>query len=351
MLQSNRLISDDELATLTHALLGSAPARWYGPGMGRQFRRVVSAWALLSSACGTSTEGEGELSDAQGLPKAFAQAVCGSLARCCEHQSYELDLTQCTRGLEANLTRELAENEGLQVRFDANAAELCIADYANAACLERPTEEYDVKRNCSLMFRGLIAPGGSCRDTRECRVEDGRSAQCLDGVCTLDSEPAARGVEGAPCGSTCATSSADSGACELSLAAFNDPPADSSLPACFTSDGLHCAGSAGARTCQPLVAEGGSCAGSSQGCAAGTFCDPETRACQAQTDSGPCDAERDACSANAACDFETGRCVLVGSRNGTSCEQDADCDSGYCNPSSVCQRPMSASSCSQPELN
>lgn len=334
--------------------LGSVPGGCYRRSMGRQFRLVVSAWVLFSSACGTSSEEEGKFSDAQGFLRDFAQAVCSSLARCCEHQSYELDLTQCKRSLEADLAHELAEYEGLQVRFDAAAAELCIVDYANAACLEQPSEDYDVKRHCSLMFKGLIAPGGACRDNDECRVDDGRRAQCLDGVCTLDSEPAApaaRGVAGAPCGSTCATSGGDSSACEPAFAAFNDPPADSSLPACFTSDGLHCAGGTGARTCQPLIAEGGSCAGSSQGCAAGTFCDLETRVCQAQTDSGACGPERDACSANAACDFEVGRCVLVGSRNGARCEQDGDCSSGYCNPSSVCQHPLSASVCSQPELN
>lgn len=319
--------------------------------MGRQFCYVVSVWALLSSACGASTDSKGKLSDAQGFPKAFAKGVCGSLARCCGHQSYELDLAQCERSLEADLAQELAEYDGLQVRFDANAAELCIADYANAACLEQPSEDYDVKRNCNVMFKGLIEPGGSCQDTDECRVEGRQSAQCLDGACKLDSEPAPRAAVGAACGSTCKTSSGDGGACEPALAAFNDPAPDPTLPACFTSDGLQCAGRAGARKCEPLVAEGASCAGSSQGCAAGTFCDPETQVCQAQTDSGPCGPEGNACTADAACDFDAGLCVLVGGRDGTRCKEDGDCRNGYCNPSSVCQQPFSASFCSQPELN
>lgn len=333
------------------AWLGSALGRWYWRSMVRQFGRVLSVWVLLSSACGPRTGEDSKLSDAQEFPKAFAKTVCGAVARCCEHQSYQLDLTQCERSLQAGLAHELAEYDGLQVRFDADTADSCIADYANAACLEQPTEDYDVKRNCSAMFKGLVAPGGACEDTDECRVEGGRSAQCLDGACTLDSEPAARGAEGEACGSTCETEIGGSGACEAAWAGFNDPAPDPTLPACFTNDGLQCAGSAGARKCQPLIAEGDSCAGSSQGCVAESFCDPETRVCQARTDSGPCGPESDACSANAACDLEAGQCVLVGSRDGTGCEEDGDCRSGYCNPSSVCQQPFSADFCSQPELN
>ena len=329
----------------------TARGRWYGRTMGRRFCYVASVWALLASACGSSTDNGGKPSDAQELPKAFAKSVCGSFARCCRHQSFELDLTECERRLEADLVQELAEYDGLQVRFDPNAAALCIADYANAACLEQPSEGYDVKRHCRVMFEGLIEPGGSCDDTDECRVEDGRRAQCSDGTCLLDSEPAPHGTAGAACGNTCKTSPDDDGACESAFAAFNDPAPDPTLPTCFTSDGLQCAGKAGERTCQPLVEEGGSCAGSSQGCAVGTFCEHETRICQAQTDSGPCGPEGNACTAKAACDFETSRCVLVGSRDGTRCEQDADCRSGYCNPSSVCQQPYSASSCSDPKLN
>jgi hypothetical protein len=319
--------------------------------MGRPLGYVMSVLGLLSCACGASTEKQGKLSDAQELPKAFAKAVCGSLARCCGHQSYEIDLAQCERTLEADLAQELAEYDGLQVRFDAEAADLCIADYANAACLEQPSENYDVKRNCSVMFKGLIDPRGTCRDTDECRVDGGRSAQCLDGTCKLDSEPAPRGAVGAACGSTCKTSRGDGDACEPAWAGFNDPAPDPSLPACFTSDALHCAGTAGERKCQPLVVEGGSCAGSSQGCAAGTFCDPETLGCKAQTSSGPCGPEVDACTADALCDLEAGSCVLVGGADGSGCQGDADCRNGYCNPSSVCQQPFSASFCSQPALN
>ena len=319
--------------------------------MGRQFCYVASVWALLASACGASTNNAGKPTSAQEFPEAFAKAVCGSFARCCGDQSFELDLTRCERRLAADVAEELGEYDGLQVRFDGDAAELCIADYANAVCLERPSAGYDVTRNCGVMFKGLIEPGGSCQDTDECRVEGGRSAQCLDGACLLDGAPTPHGAAGAACGDTCKTSPDDGDACELVFVAFNDPAGDPTLPACFTSDGLQCAGPAGARQCQPLVQEGGSCEGSSQGCAAGTFCDLQTRVCQAQTDSGPCGSDSNTCSANAACDFETGLCVLVGSRDGTHCEEDGDCDSGYCNPSSVCQRPFTASSCSEPKLN
>lgn len=319
--------------------------------MGRQFCYVASLWALLSS-CGSTTDSNGKLTDAQQLPKAFAKGVCGAFARCCDQQSYELDLTLCEQRLEAALTRELAEYDGLQVRFDPNAAELCIADYANAACRDHPTsEDDDVKRNCNLMFMGLIEPGGACQGTDECRTDGDRGAQCLSGTCVLDSEPAPHGQAGAACGATCRTSPGYGAGCESSFAAFDDPDPDPALPECFTSDGLHCAGTAGARTCQPLVEEGNSCAGSSQGCVVGTFCDLETRVCQAQTDTGPCGPERNACTANADCDVDTGLCVPMGSRDGTRCEQDGDCRSGYCNPSSLCQEPYSASSCSDPKLN
>jgi hypothetical protein len=308
-------------------------------------------WALLSFACGASTDNGGKTSDPREFPKAFAKGVCGSFARCCRYQSYELDLAQCERRLEADLAQELKEYDGLKVRFDAMAAAACIADYSNAACPEQPSEDYDVKRNCSVMFKGLIEPGEACEDTDECRVESARSAQCLDGACVLDSASAPHGTAGAACGNTCKTIPGDDGACESAVVAFNDPTPDPALPTCFTSDGLQCAGKSGERKCQPLVEEDGSCAGNSQGCAVGTYCDLETRVCLAQTDSGPCSPESNACAANAACDFETGRCVLVASRDGTHCEQDGDCRSGYCNPSSVCQQPFSASSCSDPKLN
>lgn len=312
---------------------------------------VLALGALVSSACGASTEDTGKPSDAQAFPAAFAKRVCASVARCCAHQSYDVDLAQCEKGLEADLARELAEYDGLRVSFDPAAAEACIADYANAACLEGPTEGYNVKRNCNLMFRGLVEPGGDCRKTDECRVEGGRSAQCADDVCALGSEPPAGAEEGAACGGTCKNERSDRSACVSASALFEDPAPDPSLPPCFTSDGLHCSGSAGARTCQPLVAEGGSCAGSSQGCKPGTFCDPETRVCEAQTDSGQCDSERDACASSSVCDLEAGRCVVVGSSNGEGCDENGDCRSGYCNPSSVCQEPLDASSCSSVELN
>ena len=166
----------------------------------------------------------------------------------------------------------------------------------------------------------------------------------------LDGEPAPHGAAGATCGNTCKNSPGEE-ACEIAFAAFNDPAPDPTLPACFTSDGLQCAETAGARKCQPLVQGGGSCAGSSQGCADGTFFDLETRVCKAQTDSGPCGPNSNACSADAACDFETGLCVVVGSRDGSRCEEGGDCRSGYCNPSSVCQQPFTSSSCSDPKLN
>lgn len=328
------------------AVAGQSARQMVKRSMGKQFLGVVSVWASLF-ACGASTGDGGKISDAQQFPRAFAKAVCASLARCCEHQSYGVDLAQCERTLEADLAQELAEYDGLQVRFNAAAAQSCIDDYANAACLKQPSEEYDIKRNCNLMFEGLVQPGESCKDHDEC----GRTAQCSDGLCTLDAEPVPRGVIGAACGGTCETSRSDSNACEIGGAAFDDPAFDPALPACFTIDGLQCAGSAGSRTCQALIAEGGSCAGSSQGCVAGTFCDLETRLCQARTDSGPCGPTRDACSANAACDFDAGLCVIENDRNGARCEKDDDCRSGYCNPSSVCQEPFSASFCAQPELN
>lgn len=317
----------------------------------RGFYYGVWVWGLVSSACGASTKNDGKVSDAQALPSAFAKRVCASVARCCEHQSYAVDVAQCEGALEADLARELAEYDDLKVSFDPVAAESCIADYANAACLAGPTEDYDVKRNCSAMFKGLVGPGEACESSDECRVEGSRSAWCADGVCTLGSEPAAGAKEGEACGSTCKNERAESRACVPASARFNDPAPDSTLPTCFTSDGLHCAQSGGARKCEPLVAEGGSCAGSSQGCKAGTFCDPETRLCQAQTESGLCNADRDACTTNSACDLEAGRCVVVGSSHGERCDGNVDCRSGYCNPSSVCQEPFSASFCSSPELN
>ncbi|MDF3066296.1 MAG: hypothetical protein K0R38_1897, partial [Polyangiaceae bacterium] len=165
---------------------------------------MVAVWALASlvSGCGASTKDGGKPSEARELPRAFAQRVCGAFARCCEHQSYEVDVAQCEEALEADLARELSEYDGLNVSFDPTAAEACIADYANAACLAGPTEEYDVKRNCNVMFKGLVEPGGACRKDDECRVEGRRSARCSDDVCTLESEPAAGAQAGAACGST-----------------------------------------------------------------------------------------------------------------------------------------------------
>jgi hypothetical protein len=316
--------------------------------------RVFSSLVVLfvGLACGCGSTDQDKPSSAQELPQAFAEAVCSSLARCCEHQSHDFDRAQCQQSLKVDIAGEVAEYDGLRVDFDADAAALCIADYANAACLAKPSEPYDVKRHCKVMFKGRVEPGGSCQSSDECRVEPGRESQCVEGVCELESEPAAGASLGEQCGSTCKRSSADQLGCEPALVGFEDPAEEPGLPPCFTSDELQCSGVSGARTCQPLIAEGESCAGSSLGCSPGTFCDLDTRLCLAQTESGPCDPQlaTEACTANASCDVDAGRCVVVGARDGVGCAGNADCRSGYCNPSSVCQAPISAASCAQPQL-
>jgi hypothetical protein len=257
-------------------------------------------------------------------------------------------VAECERSLEADLEGEVRDHDGQAVDFDPDAAAKCIADYANAVCPSAPGPAYDVKRNCRFMFVGRLAEGEACTSSDECHQTAEVDADCgIDGVCVaypVTPHP----KRGEACGGTCSNTSGDEYACDAVTAAAGDPPADGSLPLCYTRDGLQCSTVAGsAKTCQPLVALGQSCEGNSQACANGATCDLDTKLCVEKTVGGACETSS-SCPDSAVCDSNSQTCVEVGLPNGARCASARDCSSQYCNPSSVCQPSFTADDCAVP---
>lgn len=317
--------------------------------MGRFFGGLVVVASFFLGCSGSTSSGSspGHPKNAAEVPAAFAQAVCGAATRCCGEQQFEFDTNACVADLSSSLSREIHRYDGQRVTFDPDAAARCIDDYANAVCPERPVD-YDVKGNCSLMFVGKQEVGQPCSDDDECHEVNDNSPYCEDGVCHARSGTTWAG-RGETCSGTCRHSVSDASVCDAAAFFPSDfPVSDISAPLCDTAKGLGCVSGDGPSTCQPLAKVGESCAGNSQTCVIGAYCNLDSGLCEAQRSSGPCDLQTPVCSADSQCDSDRLECVPRSAAVGDSCRTDADCDVGVCSSTGHCRSRLSADVCSMP---
>ncbi len=260
------------------------------------------------------------------FPAAFARGLCDAIAQCCQCERLDFDQAACEAAVAPQITDE-DHGQGLQTVFDSDRAAQCIDDWANAACPSYATLNFNYKRNCNVL-RGLVPAGGACQREMECAFGAGDDASCIDGVCEVRSNPHAKLAE--PCGGTCRQETLRQG-CEAGFAGNEDR----SLDRCYTREGLQCARTGDAWTCQPLIDVDGSCADESQGCVHGSHCDPVSLLCTLPSEDGPC-MDDHACTPNAYCDLDLDRCVVAGIQVGEACNVDQDCLSGTCNRFGFC---------------
>jgi len=282
----------------------------------------------------------------------FADSVCNGFNKCCGEQGFAFDAAACPATIASQITPELTKLEMLQVDWDPDAAARCIQDYSDAVCGERVVA--DLKRNCSLMFRGRVAAGQPCTDEAECGAAPGGTAHCdlaATGLCSIEAG-ATRGKRSEACNGTCTLD--DGTACANGLYNQNTAPGADTLPLCSKSEGLQCSPDAVLGwNCQPLLAIGDSCANNLGGCSQGAFCNVDTSVCTAQLPLGAASCARfdAACQPPAVCDYQTDECAAL-KLNGESCDSSStNCQSGYCNAAGVCSRPeLAASLCADPSL-
>jgi len=269
-------------------------------------------------ACGeTSGGGAGSAPVAESdFPPRFSEAACRNMGSCCRSNGYTYDFETCRSAMETYLRSFLLSRRDLQVRFDPAAAGTCLDAYSRALRECTPMEDH----GCPSLFVGLVEPGGACTQSDECADgPEGVPAYCDSGVCTPDSfssDPVPR-VQGETCSRTCTRYGSGWG-----CSGFGAEGAEASY-ACFTDDGIYCNPSS--RLCEVLPELGASCA-TSDGCAAGAFCELGT--CVPKRETGPCQTDA-ACADTAYCDYDAGQCA---SRlaDGSACDMDAQCRIGNC---------------------
>jgi hypothetical protein len=320
--------------------------------MRRFFGGLVVVAASFAGCSGSTTSKGGSAGHprtAAEVPQAFAQAVCGAVARCCGEQQFDYDTAACVAQLEPDLADELHDYDGLRVVFDPEAAARCIDDYANVVCPTRPTD-YDVKYNCDLMFVGQQEVDQPCTDHDECHEVDGNSPYCEDGVCHATPD-APRAKLGDTCNDTCRRSADEYGGCAPLL----HEPTDfivmgSDALVCDTDDGLACWSAAGQdSTCQPVRKIGESCAGNSHACEIDAYCDVEQGVCVPRRTTGPCTPTAFECVAGRTCDPVQLECVPRPKGAGDSCSQNEECGTDrLCSSDGYCRPSLRAAACSMP---
>ena len=248
------------------------------------------------------------------FPITFANAVCSSIAACC--QKVGLVSSSCQATLQAVVAAWVTKNTSdPKVAFDPDAAARCIEVTRTGftACTDRDLAKQS-NSSCNQMVRGTVPLGGSCTDGSQCiRPTDG-VAECDAGVCTAGSLPTfdnPRGTLGDPCKGTCRPTN-----CSWS--------GTSSAALCWTEDGLYCPYG----VCVATPAIGQPCyfyCGKDAHCADDGLCAPNLT-------TGPCESNDD-CLAQAYCDRPSGaisgQCTLL-KDNGATCSSAKECASGQC---------------------
>ena len=264
----------------------------------------------------TATDTSSPLS-ADNFPTTFANAVCNSIAACCQQAG--LDSSSCQSTLQAVLTTWVAKHTAdPKVVLDPAAAARCIDVTRSAftACTDRDLAKQS-NGGCSQMVYGTVPLGGSCTDGRQCIPPTDGTVECDAGVCAIGPPRATTDgphrAAGDPCDGTCRPTN-------CSWSGTSPSPA-----LCWTDDGVYCA-SYGVCAATPAVGEPCSYyCGKSAHCADDGLCAPNLT-------TGPCEINDD-CLASSFCDRPSsavsGQCALLKDL-GATCSYAKQCASGQC---------------------
>jgi hypothetical protein len=188
---------------------------------------------------------------------------------------------------------------------------------------------------CSSIFTGTVASGGTCFFSEECAsggscgsTQGCSVGQCCAGACAMITYVAKGGdcnVADAVCasGTTCVFDSTTGAAtCQMLPGAGAPCIYPNYVPVC--AGPFYCDTASG--TCKALVATGGTCDPSMDGCKSGDRCDPTTLVCTPLLPVGSaCGSSTIGCVSYATCDATTSTCVeltFVGAAcypNGPAC--------------------------------
>lgn len=288
---------------------------------------VVVCCTMGMLGCGNAEDA------ARGFNERLVTAQCANLFRCANrHGGAGL---RAAYGTEDRCVAESAAATGIfgqpqqalieanRVRFDADAAERCLALWADS-CMD----SFERDAVCASVWVGVVADGDGCVD----------DAECASGVCTGSLEA---------CGS-CAASVALGGECDEERPCA---PSEDGAIECYSPDGSP-------RVCvlrAPFEAdavEGDPCVRietGDVGCGVGLFC--SYGICAARAELGaPCEPMLDSCETGAVCQADSATCVAlrVESTLGEPCGAQGDefvtCDVTeglVCGRSAACVREVS----------
>lgn len=354
--------------------------------------RVLLMSAVVSSAgCFSSPAEDGVGVDA--LEATYLRAACASLYNCPGYvqtgtlQALAENVTVCPTRLAPLLTDGIADLlasiRAGRVRLDGAAAQRCLARLATTCALDASLEgacreafigtlaegvgcwrtqecvpsawcDHGAAGACPGVCRPRLPPGGACASAKQCRVEVGMSADCVEGRCVNLGAGTPVG-ENQACGPTQGAGANDwlQIDCAAGLACFTNltpralcrRPLAEGTP-CVDGDvcarGTLCTTSAGTttRSCRRVnVAslEGDACEATSGVVCnplRGLSCDAATTACVRVGDGaagGECEPGdlRVGCDAGLFCEPATRRCVARRAV-GMACARDAECRSNEC---------------------
>jgi len=319
--------------------------------------------ALLMTGC---TQ-EVELSE---LPRAFSEAYCERLIECGEFD----DVGLCERylGLEreielwwlsSDLRQALANGSA---SYDGEMAYECAEAIRASECVYEGFEDALFSGACEEIFAGTLANGELCQTdvqciSLSCDIDHiACDAACCAGTCT----PIPSATLGQPCpagycvdGSICGDRSVCEAKGGVYAACYDDYECAEGLVclggscglpqtrggACVDGEcgllGLAC--DTTINTCVQVQYEGAVCNPELDLCGGGLECDAATNLCRPPPGiGGECEYDEDCGDAALYCDQQdydlTGTCRQL-KANGTSCLSGWECQSWYCDNSSICR--------------
>jgi hypothetical protein len=214
----------------------------------------------FAPGCSGEVDRQGSL-DEQSFAEKFAAESCEAAAPCCDPAGYPRSTT-CASDLRDSLTEYIAELDGLQVRYDGQAAADCVAAAAAFASSCEATAEEGEMEACNRVFVGLVPEGAACERDVECAGDGDCNQDTGSGRCVI--EGGRHLNQGEPCNGSC-----DGNACSISVGGSAGSPVVQGEGYCYRSDGLYCSEG---RVCELLGGSGAGCT-SSEGCVDGTYCD------------------------------------------------------------------------------
>jgi len=255
--------------------------QWFGGAL-------LVVW--LAPGCGGSSTGTVSLDD---FPKRLAKVICDHLVGCCRAVAMPLDSATCNANASVYFQQAFSEQDRTKVRYDASAADGCLAAYDGAlsGCTFESADAEVVDAACTPVFVGQVPLGGACRKGAECAPQAGARVSCDfgsgsgdQGTCALGSSSPAdapHGKQGQACVGSCSDNSCGGSATVAG---------STTTAVCFASEGLYCDSQ---RTCQPTLADGQPCSYSE--CSQASYCDDANRTC------APKKADGATCSVSSEC--------------------------------------------------